>query len=215
LGIEPKFPYVLGSDGAGTVAAVGEQVSRFKEGDRVYAAALTNPKGGFYAEFTAVKADNVSHVPDKLTTEQAGVMPSDAMTADGVALATRLGADAVVNGRKDDVAAAAREFAPDGLDAALVTAGGETAERAPAAVRDGGRVAYPNGVMPEPKARPGVRLSSYDVIPGQEATDKLNRLIDSGPFEIHVARTFPLDQAAEAHRALGTHFLGKLALRPR
>ena len=234
FGIEPKFPYVLGSDGAGTVAAVGEQVSRFKEGDRVYAAALTNPKGGFYAEFTAVKADNVSHVPDKLTTEQAGVMPSDAMTAlrglddkldlkqgealmifgasggighlavqlakrmgarvlamasgdDGVALATRLGADAVVNGRKDDVAA----------------------------VRDGGRVAYPNGVMPEPKARPGVRLSSYDVIPGQEATDKLNRLIDSGPFEIHVARTFPLDQAAEAHRALGTHFLGKLALRPR
>jgi NADPH:quinone reductase-like Zn-dependent oxidoreductase len=82
-------------------------------------------------------------------------------------------------------------------------------------VRDGGRVAYPNGVMPEPKARPSVRLSSYDVIPGQEATDKLNRLIDSGPFEIHVARTFPLDQAAEAHRALGTHFLGKLALRPR
>ena len=81
-------------------------------------------------------------------------------------------------------------------------------------MRDGGRVAYPNGVMPEPKARPGVRLSSYDVIPGQEATDKLNRLIDSGPFEIHVARTFPLDQAAEAHRALAEHYLGKLALRP-
>src|SRR6478672_4699809 len=80
FGIEPKFPYVLGSDGAGTIAAVGEQVERFKEGDRVYAAALTNPKGGFYAEFTAVKADNVSHVPHKVTTEQAGVMPSDAMT---------------------------------------------------------------------------------------------------------------------------------------
>ena len=262
FGIEPKFPYVLGSDGAGTVAAVGEQVSRFKEGDRVYAAALMNPKGGFYAEFTTVKADNVSHVPDKLTTEQAGAMPSDAMTAlrglddmldlkqgealmifgasggighlavqlakrmgarvlaiasgdDGGALATRLGADAVVNGRKDDVAAAARKFAPDGLDAALVTAGGETADRALAAVRDGGRVAYPNGVMPEPHARPGVRLSSYDVIPGQEVTDKLNRLIDSGPFEIYVARTFRLDQAAEAHRTLGTHFLGKLAIRPR
>ena len=262
FGIEPKFPYVLGSDGAGTVAAVGEQVSRFKKGDRVYAATLTNTKGGFYAEFTAVKADNASHVPDKLTTEQAAAMPSDAMTAlrglddildlkqgealmifgasggighlavqlakrmgarvlavasgdDGVALARRLGADAVVDGRKEDVAAAAREFAPEGLDAALVTVGGERAERALAAVRDGGRVAYPNGVMPEPKVRPGVRLSSYDVIPGPEATDKLNRLIDSGPFEVHVARTFPLDQAAEAHRALGTHFLGKLALRLR
>ena len=49
---------------------------------------------------------------------------------DGVALAKRLGADAPVDGRKDDVAAAAREFAPDGLDAALITAGGEAAERA-------------------------------------------------------------------------------------
>jgi NADPH2:quinone reductase len=134
---------------------------------------------------------------------------------DGEALATRLGADAVVNGRKDDVAAAARKFAPDGLDAALITAGGETADRALAAVRDGGRVAYPNGVMPEPHTRHDVRLSSYDVIPGREATDKLNRLIGSGAFEIHVARTFPLDQAAEAHRALASHFLGKLALRPR
>ena len=31
FGIEPKFPYVLGSDGAGTIADVGEQVERFKE----------------------------------------------------------------------------------------------------------------------------------------------------------------------------------------
>src|SRR5918996_2707258 len=46
FGIEPKFPYVLGTDGAGTVAAVGAQVSRFKEGDRVYAARVLNPKGG-------------------------------------------------------------------------------------------------------------------------------------------------------------------------
>lgn len=74
-------------------------------------------------------------------------------------------------------AAAAREFAPDGLYAALVTVGGEAADRALEAVRDGGRVAHPNGVMPEPKALPGVRLSSYDVVPGQDATDKLNRLI--------------------------------------
>jgi NADPH2:quinone reductase len=157
----------------------------------------------------------IGHLAVQLAKRMGARVLAMASGDDGVALATRLGADAVINGRKGDVAAAAREFEPDGLDAALVTAGGETAERALAAVRDGGRVAYPNGVMPEPKARPGVRLSSYDVIPSQEATDKLNRLIDSGPFEIHVARTFPLDQAAEAHRALGTHFLGKLALRPR
>ncbi len=81
FGTHEKFPYVLGTDGAGTVVQVGEQVNGFKEGDRVYAAVLANPKGGFYAEFAAVKADNVAHVPGKLTTEQAGVMLSDALTA--------------------------------------------------------------------------------------------------------------------------------------
>ena len=249
---------MLGTDGAGTVVQVGEQVNGFKEGDRVYAAVLANPKGGFYAEFAAVKADNVSHVPGKLTTEQAGVMLSDALTAlqglddmlglkpgetllifgagggighlavqlakrmgarvlalasgeDGVALARRLGADVVVNGRKDDVAAAARAFAPAGLDAALVTAGGETTDRALAALRAGGRVAYPHGVAPEPKVRPGVRISNYDVSIDRGAIAKLNRLIEAGPFEVHVAHTFPLDQAAAAHRALAEHYLGKLA----
>ena len=44
--------------------------------------------------------------------------------------------------------------------------------------------------------------------------EKLNRLIESGPFEVHVARTFPLDKAADAHRELDKHYLGKLALRP-
>jgi NADPH:quinone reductase len=261
FGTTPAFPYVLGSDGAGTVAAVGAHVRRFKEGDHAYALALVNPKGGFYAEYAAVKADNVSPIPRQLSVEQAGVMPSDALTAlrgldeilqlkkgeslmvfgaggglghlavqlgkrmgarvfavasgdDGVALARRLGADAVANGRTEDVEAAARAFAPNGLEAALVTAGGETTDRALRAMKKDGRVAYPNGVMPEPKAPSGVKVQSYDIEPSPQQMEKLNRLIESGPFEVHVARTFPLDQAAEAHRELDKHYLGKLALRP-
>ena len=261
-GVEPTFPYVIGFDGAGTVAAVGESVTRFKKGDRVYADRHINPKGGFYAEYAVVIADKVSLIPDALTVEQAGAMPVDAITAllgledtlgltkgesvlifgaggglghlavqlakrmgvrvfavasgeDGVALARQLGADAVVNGRENDVIAAAREFAPEGLDAALLTAGGEAAERALETLRDGGRVAYPRGVQPEPKARHGVAVKGYvgdNARP--EDFEKLNRLITSGPFEVHVARTFPLDRAAEAHRALNEHYLGKLVLRP-
>jgi NADPH:quinone reductase-like Zn-dependent oxidoreductase len=261
FGTEPEFPYVLGSEGAGTIAAVGEQVHNFSPGDRVYAAVLTNPKGGFYAEYTVVPADNVSHIPDRLTTEQAGAMPVDAVTAlqglddtlglkpgesvmifgasggighlalqlakrmgarvlavasgdDGVRLAEHLGADAVVDGHRGDVAAAARRFAPNGLDAALVTAGGEATDRALTAMRDGGRIAFPSGVEPEPKARPGVKVNRYDGMPNPQTLEKLNRLIESGPFEVHVAQTFPLDQAAKAHETLDNHFLGKLALRP-
>jgi NADPH2:quinone reductase len=262
FGMTPTFPYVLGTDGAGTVAAVGKQVTGFKEGDRVYGASLANPKGGFYAEYTSVKDEYVSRIPDKLAIEQAGVMLSDAVTGlrglddilrlkrgesvmifgasggighmavqlakrmgarvfavasgdDGVALAKQLGADAVVDGHRDDVATAARKFAPVGLDAALVTAGGEAADLALTAMREGGRVAYPNGVEPEPKAPPGAKVAAYDGEPDREIIDKLNGLIEAGPFEVHIARTFPLEQAADAHRALDEHYLGKLALRPR
>jgi NADPH:quinone reductase-like Zn-dependent oxidoreductase len=45
-GIKPRFPHALGTDGAGTVAAVGNSVARFKQRDRVYGVALMNSKGG-------------------------------------------------------------------------------------------------------------------------------------------------------------------------
>src|ERR1700751_3668820 len=47
----------------------------------VYYSSFLNPKGGFYAEYAAVKADDVSRIPGELTIQQAGAMPVDAMTA--------------------------------------------------------------------------------------------------------------------------------------
>jgi NADPH:quinone reductase len=124
----------------------------------------------------------------------------------------------VVDGHKDDIAAAARQFAPDGFDAALITAGGSAADKALTAMRAGGRLVYPNGVEPRPKPPFGVDPKSYDGMPNAQAIEKLNCLIESsrwpgpGLFEVHVARSFPLDQVAEAHRALEEHYLGKLVL---
>src|SRR4029077_9271317 len=132
---------------------------------------------------------------------------------DGVVLVKRLSVDTVVDGHKDDIAAAARQFAPNGLDAALITAGGPAPDKALTALRAGGRVAYPNGVEPRPKPPFGIDAKSYDGMPDPQAIEKLNRLIESsgpsgtGLFEVHVARSFPLDQAAEAHRALDEHYL--------
>ena len=50
------LPIVPGSDGAGTVIAVGSKVTSLAVGDLVYVSATTRPKGGFYAEYASVKA---------------------------------------------------------------------------------------------------------------------------------------------------------------
>lgn len=259
FGVASTFPYVLGWDAAGTVAAVGRNVTRFDVGERVYAATMPAPRGGFYAEYGIVEAEFVARVPDRMPTEQAGAMAWDALTAlsgldvlglrpdetlmvfgasggvghmavqlarqrgirvlaiasgdDGVALARRLGADAAVDGRKDDASAAALEFAPDGLDAALVTAGGEAAERSLRTIKKSGRVAWPNGVLPVPATAPSATVSYYDGDRSRAATDRLNAIIEASSFEVHVARAFPLERVEAAHRALGDHYVGKLALR--
>jgi NADPH:quinone reductase-like Zn-dependent oxidoreductase len=56
-------------------------------------------------------------------------------------------------------------------------------------------------------------MQSYDGTADLETMETLNSLIESGDFEVHIARIFPLGQAAEAHRALEQHYLGKLALK--
>ncbi len=133
--------------------------------------------------------------------------------SDGVELARRLGADQAVDGRKEDVVAATRAFAPGGLDAALVLVHGDSLAPVLAQVRKGGRVAYPNGVDPAPTAPPGVKLLPYDGEPGPDALERLNRLIAAGPFHVELGRVYPLDEAARAHREIDQHHLGKLALR--
>jgi len=260
-GAEPRFPYVLGSEGAGIIAEVGDQVDEFKVGDHVYAMALANPNGGFYAEYVSVDANHASPIPRRLSIEQAGVMPVDAVTAliglsdvlklksgesimifgasggighlavqlanrmgarvlavasgsDGVALANNLGAELVIDGHREDVVAAAQKFAPEGLDCMLLTAGGHEADQSLKTLRKGGRVAYPRGVEPEPKSRPGIKIKRYDGMPTDGTIARLNRLIDQAPFEVHVAQTFSLDHAADALQALNQHFVGKIAIHP-
>src|SRR5258706_7183810 len=79
--MSPKFPIILGSDGAGTVEAIGEKVSHFKKGDRVYGISFMSPKGGFYAEHVVMKETHAAHIPGKLSATQARAMAVDVVTA--------------------------------------------------------------------------------------------------------------------------------------
>jgi len=50
---DEAFPLVLGTDGSGRIVAVGARVRRLGVGDRVWAYAYGNSKGGFYATYSA------------------------------------------------------------------------------------------------------------------------------------------------------------------
>ena len=258
-----QFPLVLGTDGAGIIAAVGPRVRRFQPGDLVYSYSFDNPKGGFYAEYVAVAADKVGRVPAGLDLLHAGAIPTTGLTAlqgvddalhlrkgeaviihgasggvgtlavqfaklrgaqvlatasgkDGVALALRLGADAAVDGKHEDIAAEVRRFAPGGIDAVLALAGGTALERCLSTVRRGGRVAYPNGVEPEPRPREGLKIISYDAVPGVREFERLGRAVEAAELEVPIAACYPLAEAAAAHERLARgHVLGKIVLRVR
>jgi NADPH:quinone reductase len=258
------FPLVLGTDGAGTVAALGSQVRGFKVGDRVYSYSWDNPNGGFYAEYVAVPSQRVGHVPSGLSLRDAGGIATTGLTAiqgiddalhlkagetliihgasggvgslalqfaklrgvkvlatasgaDGLDLIKKLGADAVVDGRHGDIVAAARAFAPSGVDAVLAFAGGDSLERCMDALRRGGRVAYPYGVSPEPKARVEIgMITEYNAVPGPEEFERLNAAIIAAKLSVPIAAEFPLAEASQAQeRVEKGHVLGKVILRIR
>ena len=188
----------------------GKPRQAFRSGDLVYGFGFANPKGGFYAQYVAVAADDVAVIPDTLDLRRAGAIAAVGLTAlegidrrpstCGVAKRSsctvrraesarwpcsspsfaaracslpplammgwrwskRLGADAAVDGRHEDIALAAKTFAPSGVDAVLALAGGAGLRRCLDALRAGGRMAYPNGVEPAPRKRRGIKVVSYD-----------------------------------------------------
>jgi NADPH2:quinone reductase len=77
----PKFPLVLGTDGAGIIRAKGRRTRRFKIGDRVWAYEFINPKGGFYAEYVAVNAQHAARIPKRLDLLHAGASAVTGLTA--------------------------------------------------------------------------------------------------------------------------------------
>lgn len=132
-----------------------------------------------------------------------------------MALVRRLGADAVIDARRDDAADRLRDLTPKGIDAALALAGGDALERCLDFMRDGGRIAYPNGVEPEPKPRRGFRIQSYDAEAGPREFAQLGRAVEQARLRVPIAATYPLGKAAGAHRRLQEKVIGRLVLRIR
>ncbi|UPW00687.1 NADPH:quinone reductase [Halorussus gelatinilyticus] len=266
----PELPMIPGSDFAGVVDAVGDGVTDFAEGDRVFGTGLGNDRQGTYAEFAVAPTDRVARLPDgadfaagaavalvgvtawRALVDHAGLDPAetclihggsggvghvavqlaDSMGARVVTTASEeyhaqleeLGADAPVEYDREDLADVVVEAAgrPDVIldhrldqyldfDAEVGTQGVRVVgigNTEPAAGFE--NVAAARGKEME------LRLMSMFNTPDMAAVlRKLARLLEAGDLEPRVSKTYDLDHAADAQKAvLRNSFLGKLVIEP-
>jgi NADPH:quinone reductase len=125
---------ILGLEVAGTIARVGDGVTRWRVGERV--CALTN--GGGYAELVAVPAGQVLPIPDRWSAVEAATLPENAFTVyDNLFTRARLraGETVLIHGGTSGIGSTAIMFATALGATAIATAG--TPEKCAASVRLG------------------------------------------------------------------------------
>ena len=189
-----KLPRGISLEAAGALGASGltalsgvDRALNLKRGDNVIIHGASGAVGTLAVQLAKLRGARVL---------------ATASGEEGVALVRRLGADVAIDGRTGDIAAAARAFAPKGADAVLAFAGGDALEKCLDALRAGGKFAYPTGVEPVPKSRPGLNTIPYDALFGDQKVQwaELNRAVEAKKFEVPIAATFALAEAADAHR---------------
>ncbi|GIX48268.1 MAG: alcohol dehydrogenase [Candidatus Tectimicrobiota bacterium] len=274
-GLYPNpLPYTLGLEGAGTVVAVGPEVTLFKEGDRV---AYTGIPGS-YAEYVVAPEARLVRLPDELDFKVgAGAMlqgmtahylaystyplkPGDTClihaAAGGVGLllvqmAKQCGARVIGTVSTEEKAALAREAGADevilytqqdfeaevkrltngkGVNVVYDSVGKTTFEKSLNCLAPlGYMVLYGQSSGPVPPFDPAIlnakgslfltRPSLFHYIADRASLEKragdVLGWIASGKLKLRMEHTFPLAEAAEAHRQLeGRRTTGKVLLLP-
>lgn len=260
LGLNSKFPYILGSEGSGTIVSMGKNVNDFAVDDKVYAVGFLNPKGGFYAEYASVNYKLIKKIPKTITPLQASVVAGVGLTglrgltdvlnlkkgesvaifgasggighiavqiaksmgakiyaiaseSDGVSLVKSYGLDCVIDGKTEDVIAKAHSFGFNKFDKVLLTFSHKNINKFIKEFCLDGKVAYPNGVFPEPEKRSDVDIMGYHGEPDEDIISMLHKYIENEEITPHVDKVFDLDKVKEAHKHLIEHYVGKLAIK--
>jgi NADPH:quinone reductase-like Zn-dependent oxidoreductase len=111
------FPLILGQDAAGTVAATGDSVTRFKAGDRIFGQFFHTPLGeGTFAEYAVVpQTAPLVLLPPTVDFTTAAALPTAGMTALAMveALELREQATVLIVGATGGVGSFATQIAAD------------------------------------------------------------------------------------------------------
>lgn len=153
-----------------------------RPGDTVAVTGAAGAVGGYTVQLA--KADGLRVIADASEADER--------------LIRELGADEVVR-RGDDVAERVRAVAPGGVDGLVDAA--ILDERVLPAIRDGGALSVLRGWDGDPGR--GITVSKVFVhsqVTNTAALDRLRHQAEDGTLTLRVARIFPAEQAAEAHR---------------
>jgi NADPH2:quinone reductase len=257
-----KFPLIPGWDAAGTVAMLGEGVTGFSIGERVWAfCRKPDIQWGTYAEYVTMSADGIAPMPASLGFAESSAIPLAGLTAwqslfdladirpgqvvlihagaggvgslavplakwAGATVITTaraenhdyvrsLGADHVIDYTADDFVAATRAIAPEGVDFAYGTVGGEVLARSYQTVRPGGLlVSITDKTDKDAAERLGFRVKYLFVKPNGAQLRRLAGLMDQGILRPPDIEEMPLTEAAAAlERNRRGHGRGKIVLR--
>lgn len=182
----------------GITALQGIEHLRLRGNDTILVFGATGAVGSLAVQFAKVTGAHVI---------------ATASTADGEKALHDLGIEDVFDPRAADASARLKSLAPNGLNAVLAFAGGDALEQCIDQLVQGGRVAYPNGVEPEPRKRPKIRMTAYDGETGRKAFERLNRAVAESQLKVLIADQFPLEEAAKAQaRVEQPHIIGRVAL---
>ncbi|KAI0787304.1 GroES-like protein [Fomes fomentarius] len=70
-----EFPFISGTDAAGTVEAVGAEVTNFAKGDRIVFQGYLQNELATFQQYTLVPADLAAKIPENLSFDQAASVP--------------------------------------------------------------------------------------------------------------------------------------------
>lgn len=121
-----------------------------------------------------------------------------------------LGADEVLDYTKGDFADTVGD-----IDLVLEPIGGDHADRSLKVVRNGGVLVSLLNVNDATRSQASardIRVERMSVVPDRQGLLELARLIDAKKLAVHVAKSFPLEQASAAHAFLATKPIGKVVL---
>ena len=182
-----------------TAWAVVVDIAKAHEGQRVLIHAAAGGVGHFAVQFASYFGARVTATG----------------SARNLGWLRELGASTVI-----DYGAVAFEDQVSDMDVVIDLVGnthGDTGTRSLSVLRPGGLIVnVPSGSWPTLEAdaaAAGVRATTFKVAPDASTLAVISRLIESGDVRVNIDEVFPLEDAAEAHRALESgHTRGKLVL---